>query len=83
MVDEVDESSESPLINLNEDIEDCEEQVGDNQVVIQATREGPTSKGCSSTAPHQDQSNEEMQYTLGVHEEGQLVEEQRYPTKQH
>ena len=44
------ESSKSPSFG----IEGCEEQVEDELVAFQEPKEGPTSKGCSSTLLPQD-----------------------------
>ena len=68
------------MFDLGEDIEECEEQVRDNLVAIQASKGGPTNEGCSSTPPPQDNSIDWMQSNLGIDGKGQLSEEQKYLT---
>jgi hypothetical protein len=55
-----------PTSNFHEDIEEGEEQVGDNQVWIQAPRGEPIKKKCFSTPPSQTNSNEGMQPSFSV-----------------
>ena len=72
--------SKSPTFDLGEDIEECEEQVRDNLIAIQASKGGPTNKWCSSSPPPQDNCTNRMQSSSSVDEKGQLLEEQKYLT---
>jgi hypothetical protein len=84
MVVEVTESPKSPSLDFGEDIEKREEeQVEDNLVGIQAPKERPTNKWCSSTPPPQNNFIEGMQLRLGIDDEGHPLEKQRYLIKVH
>lgn len=69
------------MIDDDEDIEDLEIHVGDNLLTIQGGREGPTNKEYSSTPPSQNNSNEGVQSSLGIHGEEHILKERRSPTR--
>lgn len=66
--------SKSPSFDLGENIEKCEERVGDYLETFQKLRGGSTKKGHSSTPPLHNNCIEGMQTNLGVDGGRQLIE---------